>query len=421
MTGLTNRSHFGDSLANLLRAPDTSLAVLWIDLDNFKEVNDRFGHHAGDMVLLEVATRLKSLVRRNDVVGRIGGDEFAVLLTALDDARGPDPTALRVIEALRQPVLIGSDLVFISASVGIAVSPDDGDTCELLLQNADVAMYEAKRLGRDRYAYFNSEMNERVHDRAESVQRLRVAIREGEFVMHYQPIFNTDTGALRGAEALLRWTLDGRVAEASEFVPLAEESSQIRALGAHVFRLVPDDLQMLSSTTGGTTLQVGINLSADQLDERALFDLLTAWDIPGGFPRLVVEVTESAVLDRRRQANETLALLRRLGASLSIDDFGTGYSSLSLLERLRPDSIKLDSSLLHRARDDIRGVALLRASVELARSLCAEVVVEGVETEADRRLTVELGAEMAQGYFLARPMPIEELVEFARTHPFGVA
>jgi two-component system CheB/CheR fusion protein len=148
---------------------------------------------------------------------------------------------------------------------------------------------------------------------------------------------------------------------------------------------------------------------------------LTAWDIPGGFPRLVVEVTESAVLDRRRQANETLALLRRLGASLSIDDFGTGYSSLSLLERLRPDSIKLDSSLLHRARDDIRGVALLRASVELARSLCAEVVVEGVETEADRRLTVELGAEMAQGYFLARPMPIEELVEFARTHPFGVA
>jgi two-component system CheB/CheR fusion protein len=226
---------------------------------------------------------------------------------------------------------------------------------------------------------------------------------------------------LRGAEALLRWTLDGRVAEASEFVPLAEESSQIRALGAHVFRLVPDDLQMLSSTTGGTTLQVGINLSADQLDERALFDLLTAWDIPGGFPRLVVEVTESAVLDRRRQANETLALLRRLGASLSIDDFGTGYSSLSLLERLRPDSIKLDSSLLHRARDDIRGVALLRASVELARSLCAEVVVEGVETEADRRLTVELGAEMAQGYFLARPMPIEELVEFARTHPFGVA
>jgi two-component system CheB/CheR fusion protein len=416
-TGLLARAHFRTLLAKELARADRGhgmLAVLWIDLDGFKQVNDRYGHPAGDLVLREIASRLQHLIRRQDAVGRLGGDEFAMLVTDIDQVDGLEPITQRVLSALREPIQLRDSQIHLSGSVGVALAPEDGHDPDSLLHSADTAMYAAKQAGRDRRAYFQADMNQAAETRAGARQDLAAAVRARRFVMYYQPVVDIESGKLSSVEALIRWVRDGQVVAAGEFMGVAEQTGQLRAIGAIGIDLIDEDLRILRANPATQHLPVCVNLAPSQLDERDILDRLLSWEPAGGFERLVVEVTEAAALSRGGRAVETLTLLGKLGVRLSIDDFGTGYSNLALLDRLRPSLIKIDRTLLVGAVDQPRGEAVLRAAVQLAQALEAEVVVEGVEDERLWKLTRSLGAEHAQGFHIARPMPLEDLIRWVR-------
>jgi two-component system, chemotaxis family, CheB/CheR fusion protein len=417
-TGLLARSHFRARLAAELdrAARDAAtVAVLWIDLDGFKQVNDRYGHQAGDAALREVAGRLQQLIRRHDAVGRLGGDEFAILVTDLGHAEDLEPVTQRVLDTLREPVHLHDTQVCLSGSVGVAMSPADGTDPDTLLHSADTAMYSAKEGGSDRRVYFRAAMNEAAEHRAGLRHDLAEALRKRRFVLHYQPVVDIATRAVRSVEALIRWERDGAVVPAADFMAVAEQTGQLQAIGAISLDLLDEDLPVLRGELGDGALTVCVNLSPAQLEEREMLDRLLAWGPPGGFEGIVIEVTEAAALARGGRAVETLALLSRLGVRLSIDDFGTGYSNLALLDRLRPSLIKIDRTLLVGAIDQPRGEAVLRAAVQLAHALEAEVVLEGVENERLWTLAQSLPAEQAQGFHLGRPMPLADLANWVRS------
>jgi two-component system CheB/CheR fusion protein len=423
-TGLLVRSYFREQLSRELARSDRSgagLAVLWIDLDGFKAVNDRYGHQAGDIVLREVARRLQHASRRQDAVGRLGGDEFAMLVTDIDQADGLEAVAQRVLAVLREPIRLSDSQVYLSGSMGVAVAPEDGDDPDALLHSADTAMYAAKQAGHDRRVYFRADLNHAAEKRAGTRHDLAVAMRARQFVMHYQPVISTATGEVCSVEALIRWTREDGIVPAADFMAVAEQTGQLRAIGRIALDLIDEDLHTLRAEPGYEQLAVCVNLSPAQLEERDLLDWLVAWEPDGGFDRLVIEVTEAAALARGGRPVETLTLLRKLGARLSIDDFGTGYSNLALLDRLRPSIIKIDRTLLSRAENQPRGHAVLLAAVQLVHALDAQVVVEGVENEHLWRLACSLGAEQMQGFHLARPMSLPDLIGWIGRHEAGIS
>jgi two-component system CheB/CheR fusion protein len=410
-TGLAGRSYFRARVSSELgRAERTRnhVAVLWIDLDGFKEVNDHYGHGAGDDVLREVADRLQKTARMQDLVGRLGGDEFAIMMTEASADDRLEIVAERVLTVLRDPVTLNESVVHLSGSIGIAVSPDDGTDAEELLHHADTAMYAAKELGRDRRVYFRAEMNEAAEVRAELRHTLGAAVRSRDFTMHYQPVVETGTGAIRMAEALVRWRRDGKLTPAAEFIEPAEQTGQMRAIGRIVLELIEHDLQALS-TAHDSPLPIAVNLSTSQLEDRETADWLLAWEPFGGISRIVFEITESVDLTQSGRSLETLTLLQRLGATISIDGFGTGYSNFRLLDTLRPNMIKVDRSLLAAASHDPHALGVFSAAVAMARALAEEVVVEGIETEEQWDLAVRLDAHLSQGFYIARPMPLDEV------------
>ena len=411
-TGLLTRAYLRSKAEELMASGLDSVALLWVDLDGFKEVNDRFGHRAGDLVLATIATRLHQATRRHDIVGRLGGDEFAVLVTRSQDLHGLDSLALRVLAAIREPIALQDSLAYVSASVGIAVHPQDAATADGLLHNADTAMYVAKDRGRDRHAYFAQEMNKAADDRAAMRQRLGAALNREEFVMHYQPVVDIVDGRVAMIEALVRWRRDGEVVSAAEFIEYATETGQMRALGRIVLNLVDRDITALHDALGERQPVVALNLSVSELDERDITDWLLAWEPAGGLGKIVAEVTESVLLGPDSRALDTLGLLRRLGATISIDDFGTGYSNLELLDRLEPGIIKVDRSLLWRAQEDQRGMNILDAAVQLAHALDAKVVLEGVEDAEMLAIAGTKLADLAQGFHIARPMPLTEIIDW---------
>lgn len=411
-TGLLTRQFFRSRLAELLDSGTTRVAALWIDLDDFKEINDRFGHRAGDVVLRTVAARLQQAARRHDIVGRLGGDEFAVLVTRSEDLDSLEILTHRILLDLRNPITLVDATVYVSASIGIALSPDDGTTADALLHNADTAMYEAKKCGRDRHMYFAPSMNAIADDRASIRHELGEAFRNKDFELHYQPIVDVSTGRVTMLEALVRWRRNGVVVPAQEFIDHATQTGHLRALGKIVLTLLDADLNLLEGELGGTRPQVAANFSGIELDERDVIDRLITWAPPGGFDKLVIEVTESALLDEHGRARDTLGILKRFGAKISIDDFGTGYSNLELLDRLEPDVIKIDRSLLQRASSHPRGRAILDAAVRLAKALDARTVVEGVESQQIWDYVCTLGVDMAQGYHIARPMPLRQAIDW---------
>lgn len=411
-TGLLTRTYFRSRTDELVTAGIRGLAVLWIDLDGFKEVNDRFGHRSGDTVLATVAARLQRTARRHDVIGRLGGDEFAMLITRVQDLDGIETLVHRILSAVREPIDVDGTLAYISASVGIAVHPQDGRTAEELLHNADTAMYVAKHRGRDRHAYFAHEMNNRADERAELRHELAGAVRNGNFELHYQPVLDVATRRVAHIEALLRWRRGDDVVTAETFITHAADTGQLRAIGRIVLGLLDADTTTLHRRFGDQQPCVAVNLSGTELEERDTTDWLLAWHPAGGFNRVIAEVTESVLLEPDGRATDTLAVLRRLGATISIDDFGTGYSNLELLDRLRPDIIKVDRSLIQRASTDDRGEKILRAAIQLAHALDAKVVAEGVADQLMWDQARELGAELAQGYFLAPPMPLPALIDW---------
>ncbi|MGB8406572.1 MAG: EAL domain-containing protein [Mycobacterium sp.] len=412
-TGLLTRTYFRSRTDELVTAGIEGLAVLLIDLDGFKEVNDRLGHRAGDVVLAAVASRLQRTARRHDIIGRLGGDEFAVLITRVEDLDGIETLVHRLLSAVREPIDVDGTRAYVSASVGIAMQPQDGRTADELLHNADTAMYVAKQRGRDRHAYFTNEMNDRADERSALRHALADAVRHRNFELHYQPVLEVTTRRVVYVEALLRWRRGDELVAAESFITHAADTGQLRAIGRIVLGLLDADITTMHGRLGDCQPRVAVNLSAPELEERTTTDWLLAWNPAGGFDRVIAEVTESTLLVPGGRAMDTLAVLRRLGVTIGIDDFGTGYSNLELLGRLAPEIIKIDRSLLDRACEpDQRGSKILQAAIQLAHAVDAQVVVEGVADQLMWEHVVGVGAELAQGYFLAPPMSLPMLIDW---------
>ncbi len=409
LTGLPNRREFGQQLrAHLARAGARGepLALLIIDIDRFKELNDALGHHAGDAVLAQIGPRLRAVLRPDDVLARLGGDEFAVLLPG---ARSAEEIGHRIALALEDRFAVEGIDVQVVASVGIAVFPEHGRDADTLLQRADVAMYQAKS-SRSGHAFYARELDRNTRARLELVGRLRDAVSLEQLVVHYQPIVDLATGAVTEVEALVRWQHPERgLLPPGEFVPLAEQTGVMRELTDHVLETAL--AQGARWREGGLDIGVAVNVSASTLLEPDWVDAVKAalarWSTPPAHLR--IEITEDALLVDQERALAVARALGNAGVGVSVDDFGTGYSSLGLLKQLAVDELKIDRTFVDTALEDPADAAIVQAVAGLARKLGLRVVAEGVEDEATLRAVAAWGATYAQGYYLSRPVPAAEL------------
>jgi diguanylate cyclase (GGDEF)-like protein len=413
LTGLPNRLLLDDRLAQAAAHADRDgqpFALAMFDLDRFKVVNDSLGHHAGDELLKEVARRLTGVARSTDTVARVGGDEFIILLDRIGERGTAEQIARRAVEALQAPInLVGVD-IRPSASIGIALYPQDGKSVEALLANADAAMYCAKQRGRNNIQCFAQGMNSVTQERVQLESDLHAALELQQFELHYQPKVDTTTGAIRGAEALVRWRHPVRgLLFPGEFIPMAEECGLIESLGAWVLRAACREARAWQHN-GSQPMRVAVNLSAFQFRHGNLLqmirDTLHEADLD---PRcLEVEITETALMSDPEQSVGILEHLSRMGVVVSVDDFGTGYSSMSYLRRFPIDKLKIDrgfiSELLSRPDD----LSIVTAIISLAHSLHLKVVAEGVETLEQRELLKDLGCDQYQGYCFSPAVPSED-------------
>lgn len=415
LTQLPNRLLFNARLQHAIQHAtrgDYPLAVLFIDIDRFKIVNDAHGHIFGDEVLREVAERLKLCVRLDDTVARIGGDEFIVLLEKVTQPEHASIVAEKVRRAFTDPVSLGGLEQYLTVSIGIAVFPRDADNAESLVRNADTALYKVKEEGRDGFRFYTSKYTELATERSELDNALHSALDKQELSLHYQPQVDMRTGRITGVEALLRWQhpVRGSVPP-GVFIPIAEESGQIRQIGRWVIstacRQARDWLD-----AGIEFGQMSVNVAGPQLRAGDLHETVEAVLRSTGLPAsmLELEVTEGFVMRHADQRIADLEHLKGLGVHLAIDDFGTGYSSLSYLKRLPIDRLKIDQSFVRDLPDDQEDAAIATAVVALGNSLGLEVVAEGVETDAQRRFLVEQGCPRGQGYLFSRPVPASEFV-----------
>jgi diguanylate cyclase (GGDEF)-like protein/PAS domain S-box-containing protein len=386
------------------------LAVLFVDLDNFKWVNDSLGHHVGDLLLIEVARRIKLVVRESDIVVRQGGDEFIVALQGLVDGREASRVAEKLLASFGQPILVEGHRLHVGASIGIAIFPEDGGNKDELLKNADAAMYEAKRAGRSQYAFFSPVLNAQAVTYARLAALLRSAVMRGAFDLVFQPQIDARTREITGLEALIR-AQDPELGVPSVFIPVAERTGLIGDLGEWVIvatcRQIRQWLEM-----GFTPPTVAVNVSALQLRSQSLTKTIGEAVSFARIPHrcLEIEITETLLMERLDEAREALAWLRQHGIKVAIDDFGTGYSSLAYLQSLPIDRLKIDGSFV-RELGGAGGGVVARAILGLAKSLSLEVVAEGVETEAQAELLTELGCGYFQGYHFGKPVPADMVPE----------
>ncbi|OCS46852.1 putative bifunctional diguanylate cyclase/phosphodiesterase [Ralstonia pickettii] len=413
LTKLSNRVLLEDRLTQAIRTADREkrrFAVMFMDLDGFKAVNDVYGHHVGDLLLIDVAQRIGARVRQQDTVARVGGDEF-VVLAYVDDPEDAGTLADALLGVVREPFMAGGHELRVSTSIGIAIYPGNGGNQHDLLTNADAAMYHAKGLGRNAYSFFEPSMNADVHQQLQLVQDLRRAVERHELVLHYQPKFNAPNGPIMGVEALVRWQHPQRgLVPADEFIPLAEKTGLIVPLGA---RVLDEACRQMAQwqREGHTGWSVAVNLSALQFGHAALIDTVRdtlarhALD-----PRsLMLEITESTAM---RDVDASLQILQQLdamGVRISIDDFGTGYSSLLYLKRLPASELKIDRGFVRDLAHDTEDAAIVSAIVALGQTLNLRIVAEGVETAEQQAFLTRLGCHSLQGYLLGRPMTAESL------------
>ncbi|MBF0310729.1 MAG: EAL domain-containing protein [Magnetococcales bacterium] len=421
LTGLPNRVMFRDRLEQeitIVRRYHQRAAILFLDLDRFKNVNDTLGHAAGDILLMEVARRLKHQVRENDTVARLAGDEFILILRDIRDAEAAARVAENICLSLAQPFDLRGEEVFVGASVGISLLPDDGTEAETLTKRADAAMYHAKDAGRGQYRFFTEEMDRLTRERVELENHLRHALERQEFRLHYQPKAEVGSNRLFGAEALLRWHHPQRgLVPPAQFIPLAEENGLILPIGLWVIREVCRQIRIWREM-GLPRLTVAVNLSAKQFHQenlaRVIGDIVAEEGIS---PSLIeLELTESTVMDKSESATATLQALHDQGFTLAIDDFGTGYSSMAYLKRFPVDTLKIDRSFIMVIPGMPNDAAIARAIIQLARSLGLEVVAEGVETPEQREFLQQEGCEFLQGFWLSRPLEPEAFAAFLKTH-----
>ncbi|MFA6443558.1 MAG: EAL domain-containing protein, partial [Sterolibacterium sp.] len=410
LTGLLNRYSLQGRLEQALatiRREQRALAVMFIDMDHFKNINDILGHAVGDELLMEVARRLRDGVRDSDVVARLGGDEFVLVLTEVDNATAAARVADKILRALGEPYAIGEEELHVTPSIGLAFYPDDGDDCETLMKHADIAMYHAKSQGRNNVQFFTAEMNQAAVERLSLDHDLRVALEERQFELHYQPQLDASSGSVVGVEALVRWRhpRDGLVSPL-KFIPVAEETGLIIPLGEWVLNEACRQLRAWRQE-GLNGVTMAVNLSAHQLRSPTLLAYVTQTLERHGLTGidLELEVTESVAMANPDASIGQLQNLRDLGVRLSIDDFGTGYSSLNYLKRLPIHTLKLDRSFVNDIETDANDVAICTATIALAHNLGLRVVAEGVENAAQHNFLATLRCDTLQGYLFSRPIP----------------
>ncbi len=413
LTGLANRYSMESRLAQALataRRIEGQLAVMLIDMDRFKNINDTLGHHVGDKLLIEVARRLRAGVRESDIVARIGGDEFIVVLTGMEAAQDAMHVGAKILESLGQPYAIDGHLLHSTPSIGISVFPGDGGDVDTLLKHADTAMYHAKEHGRNNLRFFTADLTAAAAERMELERDLRAALAGDGLDLHFQPQVSATTGRIIGFEALARWRhpVRGWVPPAL-FIPIAEESGLIARLGAWVMARACRQLAAWRAA-GVREIRVAVNLSAHQLRSPGLVDEVRniLQDHALNADDLEIEVTESAAMADPEQAIEQLRALRTLGVQIAIDDFGTGYSSLAYLKLLPIQVLKIDQAFVRDIETDPNDAAICAATIALAKSLGLCVIAEGVETAAQRDYLARLGCDCLQGYLFGKPMPPED-------------
>jgi diguanylate cyclase (GGDEF)-like protein len=414
LTGLPNRTMFTGLVQSTLTGAGRRKnvgAVMLMDLDRFKDVNDTLGHHNGDLLLQRIASRLDSVLRNTASVARLGGDEFAILLTEVSDRQAVVPVVRRILKVLEEPVVVGGLALQVEASIGIAMFPEHGRTVDAVMRAADVAMYVTKEQ-RSGYEFYDEERHEHRHDagRLALIGELRRAMDETELVLFYQPKVDLSTGKVKGVEALARWHHPERgLLSPDEFIPLAERSNLLRPMTLY---LIDTALRQANAwRSKGLEISVAVNLSMqNMLDLRLPNDLarlLTSWRLPAG--SLELEITESTIMADHRRATTILSRLSKMGVRLSIDDFGTGYSSLAYLQELPVDAIKIDKSFVMAMHTDPGNATIVQSTVDLGHNLGLEVVAEGVETVEAYNTLAKLGCDYAQGFFLSKPLSPDKM------------
>ena len=421
LTGLPNRVLLNDRIGLAIKLAvrhSKRAAVLFLDLDGFKHVNDSLGHPTGDKLLQSVAARLVDCVRGCDTVSRQGGDEFVVLLSEIERTEDAAVIAKRMLQAVRETHWINGRDLHITTSVGVSVYPEDGSDAEALIKSADTAMYQAKEMGRENYRFFKSAMNDRAVERQSIEEDLRRALERGEFALHYQPKIRLKTRSIIGAEALLRWTHPDRgMVPPAQFIPIAEDCGLIRPIGEWVLReaCAQASRWLASGLAFGT---MAVNVSAVQFtDEGFLTRLLTILKETNLDPRVLeLELTESVLIKRIEATGGSLQRLREQGVQIAIDDFGTGYSSLGYLQRFPVDVLKIDQSFVQQIGHSPGHGTLVKAVVDMAKALELRVVAEGVETREQLEFLERLECDDAQGYFFSTPVSAPAFVGILRTH-----
>jgi len=411
LTGLPNRVLFYDRLEQsiaLAKRQKTSVAVLFLDLDGFKNVNDTLGHGVGDLLLQTAAKRLQSCLRESDTSARIGGDEFTAILTDLPEAKNACIVADKIKSLFRKPIIIEGNELFVSTSIGISIFPKDGHTTEELVKNADIAMYLAKSNGKNGYQMFNYSMGEKTSGNIQTEGQLRRAIGNDELVLHYQPLVDTKSGEIQSVEALLRWEHPTRgLIPPGQFIGIAEETGLIVEIGNWVLgQVCSPESEFLD-----LPIKISINLSARQFKDHKLTrticdNLSRSIRMP---ENIIVEITENSAMQNVDVSVDVLHELKELGVKIALDDFGTGYSSLSYLKRLPIDMLKIDRSFIKGIPQDRDDISITTAIIALAHSLDLEVIAEGVETREQSSFLQNLNCEKMQGYYYSKPVPAAEL------------
>jgi diguanylate cyclase (GGDEF)-like protein len=388
-----------------------------MDLDNFKHVNDSLGHPLGDVLLQQVSERLLTLVREEDTVARLGGDEFQIIAVDISSIDKVIDMADRLLQGFSSPFKIDTHELYVTLSIGIAIYPQDGKTADTLIKNADVAMYQAKLLGKNNYFLFTSELSEKALFRLKLEAELRQALLQREFIVYYQPKIKPETGMVTGVEALVRWQKpDGATISPDDFIPLAEETGLITRLGNLVIDDACEAMQVLNNI-GYKDIKMSVNLSPFQFEQANLVESILSIVQENELPvsQLELEITETTMMTNLKDTVAKLHLLVEAGMSISIDDFGTGYSSLYYLKTFPIDTLKIDRSFIKDITIDPNGAQIVETIILMAHNLGIGVVAEGVETKEQLDLLQGFGCDLIQGYYYSPPLPLEKLVGYLKT------
>ncbi|QJB55250.1 EAL domain-containing protein [Pseudodesulfovibrio sp. zrk46] len=420
LTGLPNRTLAQDRLSVAIahaQREDFKVAVLFLDIDNFKKINDSMGHAVGDILIQQVGERLKNDFRDADTVARLGGDEFLIVVEHVEDEREVIELADRLMAVFAEPFVLVNEEVEVTPSIGVTLYPDDGEDADILIKNADMAMYQSKAKGKNVYFLFTQEMNDRISRRLKLESDMRQAIKDRQFTVYFQPKIHLKTGTVMGMEALVRWAKpDGTIVSPADFIPLAEETGLIVPLGEFVLETSCQAMQLLDGV-GCSDITVSVNLSPLQFEQEDLVDTVIANLERNGLPskKLELEITESTLMTDIETSVEKLNLLSARGISIAIDDFGTGHSSLYYIKNFPINVLKIDQSFVRDMTDDMSDAQIVETIVLMAHNLGVKVVAEGVETRAQLELLEAYGCEMVQGYYYSKPLPLEDVIVYLQS------